>query len=85
MSVSIDGQNLGCTDVHAIAHGASVELSEGARSAMEENVASMPAGPSILEEKRHWLRSLASQSQLAKPPALHCSLKFKSISPSSAE
>lgn len=55
MSISIDGKTLRCSDVHDIAHGEGVVLSSSARTAMEENVASMPAGPSILEEKRHWL------------------------------
>ena len=55
MSISIDGQSLSCSDVYDIAHGAEAVLSGSARTAMDENVASMPAGPSILEEKRHWL------------------------------
>jgi histidine ammonia-lyase len=55
MSMLIDGQRLCCADLHAIAHGASAELDEGARARMVTNVQSMPEGPSILEEKRHWL------------------------------
>jgi histidine ammonia-lyase len=55
MSISIDGKSLRCSDVYDIAHGTGVELSGSARTAMDENVASMPVGPSILEEKHHWL------------------------------
>jgi histidine ammonia-lyase len=55
MSISIDGQGLRCSDVYDIAHGARVVLADSARTAMAKNVESMPPGPSILEEKRHWL------------------------------
>ena len=55
MSIVLDGRSISSADLHAIAHGASVRLDDAARARMEANVASMPAGPSILEEKRHWL------------------------------
>ena len=55
MTIRLNGQNLKCTDVHAIAHGGSTALCEDARLRMQANVDSMPEGPSILEEKRHWL------------------------------
>jgi len=55
MSVVLDGKSLRCADVHRLAHGASVSLDAGARERMRANVESMPSGPSILEEKRHWL------------------------------
>jgi len=53
--ILIDGQGLGCTQLHAIAHGAEVGLCRTASAAMEANAASAPAGGSVLEEKRHWL------------------------------
>ena len=55
MTIEIDGQSLSTSDLHAIAHGEAVVLSREARTKMLANVESMPAGPSILEEKRHWL------------------------------
>ena len=55
MSVVLDGRTLSTKALHAIAHGASVVLGDEAREQMCANVASMPPGPSILEEKRHWL------------------------------
>jgi histidine ammonia-lyase len=55
MSISLDGRGVTAADLHAIAHGEAVHLDAGARGRMEANVASMPSGPSILEEKRHWL------------------------------
>ena len=55
MTVEITGSDLTCEDLHSVAHGSSVALSECARSRMQSNVDSMPEGPSILEEKRHWL------------------------------
>ncbi len=55
MTVAIDGQTLTTADIHAIAHGEHVTLSDEARDRMSINVDSMPPGPSILEEKRHWL------------------------------
>ena len=53
--IQIDGQALSCTQVHAIAHGAAVSLSAEAAQRMADNAASAPPGPSVLEEKRHWL------------------------------
>jgi histidine ammonia-lyase len=53
--IVISGSGLSCTQLHAIAHGAAVSLSDSAAEAMDVNAASAPAGPSILEEKRHWL------------------------------
>ena len=55
MSFVLDGKTLSVADVHAIAHGDPVSLDAEARQRMIENVNSMPPGPSILEEKRHWL------------------------------
>ena len=55
MSVVINGQHLSCQDLHRIAHGATTLLGEDAVQRMSDNAASMPPGPSILEEKRHWL------------------------------
>jgi len=55
MSIALNGQTLSTSDLHAIAHGESVVLSDAARAQMRANFESMPEGPSILEEKRHWL------------------------------
>jgi len=55
MSICLDGKTLSTAELHAIAHGEAVELSQAAREQMIANVQSMPEGPSILEEKRHWL------------------------------
>jgi histidine ammonia-lyase len=55
MSIALDGRGVTAADLHAVAHGATVRLDADARARMEANVASMPEGPSILEEKRHWL------------------------------
>lgn len=55
MTVVINGTGLSCDDLHAVAHGAAAQLDTDARVRMVSNVDSMPAGPSILEEKRHWL------------------------------
>jgi len=55
MSVVIDGQHLKCSDIHEIAHGSSASLGDHTHEQMSANAASMPPGPSILEEKRHWL------------------------------
>ena len=55
MTVTISGEGLTCERLHRIAHGASVALSAAAHARMQANVDSMPDGPSILEEKRHWL------------------------------
>jgi histidine ammonia-lyase len=53
--ITIDGIGLDCAAVHAVAHGAPVALDPAARAAMVDNEASIPPGPSVLEEKRHWL------------------------------
>jgi histidine ammonia-lyase len=53
--IRIDGRTLDCDALHAVAGGASVALCPDAIARMKANVASAPAGPSILEEKRHWL------------------------------
>ena len=55
MSIKLDGQRLRCDDLHQIAHGAATSLCHDAAAQMTANVASMPDGPSILEQKRHWL------------------------------
>lgn len=55
MSIMLDGRRLSCADLHRVAHGAGATLSPEAAARMLENVASMPPGPSILEQKRHWL------------------------------
>ncbi len=55
MSILLDGKTLSVADVHAIANGGAVSLGAEARQRMIDNVNSMPPGPSILEEKRHWL------------------------------
>ena len=55
MSIALDGKTLTVADVYAIAHGHAVSLDAAARQRMVDNVNSMPPGPSILEEKRHWL------------------------------
>lgn len=55
MTVKIAGEGLTCQQLHSIAHGAAVVLSADAHARMQANVDSMPDGPSILEEKRHWL------------------------------
>ena len=55
MSIVIKGKDLSCTDIHRIAHGEVTSLGKETRANMLANVASMPPGPSILEEKRHWL------------------------------
>ena len=55
MSVVIDGQHLTCSGLHRIAHGENATLGPDVHQKMESNVATMPPGPSILEEKRHWL------------------------------
>lgn len=51
--IVITGSGLSCTQLHAIAHGSAVSLGDSAAEAMDANAASAPAGPSILEEKRH--------------------------------
>ena len=55
MSIALSGRGLKCIDLHRIAHGEATSLCEDAAADMTENVASMPDGPSILEQKRHWL------------------------------
>jgi len=55
VTVMISGEGLTCERLHSIAHGAGVALSADAHVRMQANVDSMPDGPSILEEKRHWL------------------------------
>ncbi len=53
--IRIDGTSLSCNQVHAIAHGAEAELCPLAAQRMADNAATAPPGPSVLEEKRHWL------------------------------
>ena len=55
MSIALDGLTLTVSDLFAIAHGQRVSLDAAARQRMIDNVNTMPPGPSILEEKRHWL------------------------------
>ena len=53
--IQIDGMQLTCTQLHAIAYGEKVVLAPDAVSRMQANADSAPAGASVLEEKRHWL------------------------------
>jgi histidine ammonia-lyase len=53
--IRLDGRSLSCNQLHAIAHGARVSLHPDAAQRMADNAASAPPGPSVLEEKRHWL------------------------------
>ena len=55
MSITLIDEDSKCIDLHGIAHGEATSLCEDAAANMTENVASMPDGPSILEQKRHWL------------------------------
>ena len=49
------GRKLSCQDLHAIAHGAPVQLDPAALAAMADNAAATPPGPSALETKARWL------------------------------
>ncbi|MAY80767.1 MAG: histidine ammonia-lyase [Deltaproteobacteria bacterium] len=87
MSVVINGQTLSCNAVHAIANGQSVSLCDDAQARMQANVDSMPAGPSILEEKRHWLvggfAEEMSQDELSKTFIIgHCAGVGEPLAPS---
>ena len=53
--IRLDGRSLTAADLHAIAHGAPLELCPTAAAAMQANARAVPPGPSALETKRRWL------------------------------
>ncbi|MFT4978278.1 MAG: histidine ammonia-lyase [Myxococcota bacterium] len=53
--ILLDGERLTCDELHAVAHGARVQIHPTAAWRMRQNAASIPEGPSVLSRKRRWL------------------------------